>query len=115
MKRDRFDSFDFCGKSGIIARMDIDSQKVNELLELTRENNKILRTMRRTQRFSSFFTFIYWMIILGSIFGVYYYFQPTIKKYMRTIQTSVDILQKFEGQAGTVPVDLQAVKNLLGQ
>jgi len=46
---------------------------------------------------------------------VYYYFQPTIKKYMRTMQTSVDILSKFEGQAGTIPTDLQAVKNLIGK
>lgn len=115
MMLDECNSFDFYGKSGIMVHMDLDSQKMDELLELTRENNKILRTMRRTQRVSSFFTFVYWMIILGSVFGVYYYFQPTIKKYMRTIQTSVDILQKFEGQAGVIPKDLQAVKNLLGK
>lgn len=95
--------------------MDLDSQKLEELLELTRENNQILRSMRRTQRWSSFFTFVYWMIILGSIFGVYYYFQPTIQKYLRTMQTSVSILEKFEGQAGTIPTDLEAVKNLLGR
>jgi len=95
--------------------MDLDSQKIDELLALTRENNEILRSMRRSQRVSSFFTFVYWMIILGSIFGVYYYFQPTIKKYMGAMQTSMDILQKFEGQVGTVPTDLQAVKNLLGK
>lgn len=95
--------------------MDTDSQKMEELLELTRENNKILHGMRRTQRWSSFFTFAYWMIILGSIFGVYYYFQPTIKKYTQTLQTSVGILQKFEEQAGAIPTDLKAVKNLLGR
>ena len=95
--------------------MDLDSQKIDELLELTRENNKILRSMRRTQRWSSFFTFVYWAIILGSIFGVYYYFQPTIQKYMRPILTSVSILEKFEGQAGAIPTDLNVVKNLLGR
>lgn len=106
---------DFYAISGTIAGMDLDSQKVDELLELTRENNQILRAMRRTQRWSSFFTFIYWMIILGSVFGVYYYFQPTIKKYVRTMQTSINILEKFEGQAGAIPMDLQAVKNLIGK
>ncbi len=112
---DRCKPVDFCGKSGIIARMDLDSQKIDELLELTRENNQILRSMRRTQRWSSFFTFVYWAIILGSIFGVYYYFQPTIQKYMRTMQTSVSILEKFEEQAGALPTDLNVVKNLLGR
>ncbi len=95
--------------------MDLDDQKIDELLDLTRENNKILRSMRSTQRWGLFFTFMYWMLILGSIFGTYYYFQPTIKKYMRTMQTSVDILQKFEGAAGTIPKDIQSLKNLISR
>ncbi len=94
--------------------MDFDTQKIDELLELTKENNKILRSMRSTQRWSSFFTFVYWAIILGSIFGTYYYFQPTIKKYMKTMQVSIDILQSLEGAAGAIPTNMQAVKNLLG-
>lgn len=95
--------------------MDLDAQKIDELLELTRENNKILRGMRRTQRWSSFFTLLYWFVILGSIFGVYYYFQPTIQKYLKTLQTSVEIIQKFESAAGSIPTDVQAVRNLLGR
>ncbi len=84
-------------------RMDVDNQKIDELLDLTRENNKILRAMRSTQRWSSFFKFVYWAIILGSIFGTYYYFQPTIQKYMNAMQTSVDVLQKLESAAGSIP------------
>lgn len=95
--------------------MELDSRKLDELLELTRENNKILSGMRRTQRWSSFFTFVYWAVILGSIFGVYYYFQPTIQKYMKTFQTSVGIIQNFEKAAGTIPTDTQALKNLIGR
>ena len=93
--------------------MDFDGQKMEELLEMTRENNKILRSMRRTQRWSSFFAFMYWMIILGSIFGTYYYFQPTIQKYVKTLQTSVGIIQNFEKMAGSIPTDIQTVKNLI--
>ena len=95
--------------------MDLDVRKLDELLEVTRENNKILRSMRSAQRWGSFFRFVYWALILGSIFGTYYYFQPTIQKYMKTLQTSAGILQKFEGAAGTIPTDMQAVKNLLGR
>ena len=95
--------------------MDLDSQKLDELLELTRENNKILRSMRRTQRWSSFFTYVYWLVILGSIFGVYYYFQPTIQKYVKTLQTSAGILQQLESAVGSVPTDLQVLKNILGR
>ena len=95
--------------------MDSESHKIEEILELTKENNKILRTMRRSQRMTSLFTFVYWAVILGSIFGVYYYFQPTIQKYMKVFQSSVGILQSFEGKAGAIPSDVQTLKNLLGK
>ncbi len=95
--------------------MDLDSRKLDELLEITRENNKILSGMRRAQRFSSFFTFAYWAVILGSVLGVYYYFQPTIQKYMKTFQTSVSIIQNFEKTVGSIPTNVQSVKNLIGK
>lgn len=95
--------------------MDLDARKLEELLELSRENNEILRSMRRTQRWKSFFTLVYWAVILGSIFGVYYYLQPTIQKYMKTFKSSYDVLQKLEGAAGSIPTDMQAVKNLIGR
>ena len=95
--------------------MELNDRKLDELLELTRENNKILSGMRRTQRWSSFFSIVYWAVILGSIFGVYYYFQPTIQKYMKTFQTSVGIIQNFEKKAGAISTEIQSAKNLLGR
>ncbi len=88
--------------------MDFDADKIDELLELTKENNKILRSMRSTQKWSSFFTFVYWAIILGSIFGTYYYFQPTINKYKKTIQKSMETLQSMEQTAGSFSTDINA-------
>ncbi len=95
--------------------MELDARKLDELLELTHENNKILRSMRRAQRWSSLFRFVYLAVILGSIFGVYYYFQPTIQKYTKTLQTSIGIIQNFEKAAGSIPTDVQAVKNLINK
>ena len=95
--------------------MELDSRKLDELLEVTHENNKILRSMRRAQRWSSLFRFIYWAVILGSILGVYYYFQPTIQKYMNTFQTSIGIIQNFEKAAGSIPTHVQSVKNLINK
>ena len=93
--------------------MDFDAEKMEELLELTRENNKILRSMRKSQRVTTLFSFVYWIIILGSIFGAYYYFQPTIQKYLGVIQVSVETLQQLEGKAGIIPSDVQMFKGLL--
>lgn len=95
--------------------MDLDSNKLDELLELTRDNNKILHGVRRTQRWSSFFTVVYWAVILGSIFGTYYYFQPTIEKYMSVFQTSIGTIQQLQKSVSGIPTDAQAVKNLLGR
>lgn len=95
--------------------MDLDARKLDELLEVSRENNEILRGMRRAQRWASLFRLVYWAVILGSIFGVYYYFQPTIQKYMKIMQTSVGIIQNFEKAAGSIPTDMQTVKNLIGR
>lgn len=95
--------------------MELDSRKLDELLEIAHENNKILRSMRRTQRWSSLFRLVYWAVILGSIFGVYYYFQPTIQKYTKTFQTSMGIIQNFENTVGSIPTDVQAVKNLINR
>lgn len=95
--------------------MELDSRKLDELLEISHENNKILRSMRRTQRWSSVFRFVYWAVIVGSIFGVYYYFQPTLQKYKEVFQTSMGIIQNFEKTAGSIPTDMQAVKNLINR
>ena len=95
--------------------MELNDRKIDELLELTRENNEILTGMRRVQRWGSLFRIVYWMVILGSVFGVYYYFQPTIQKYMKALQSSVEVIQNFEKAAGSIPTDLQSVKNLIGR
>lgn len=93
--------------------MDFDAEKMEELLELTRENNKILRSMRKSQKVTTLFSFVYWIIILGSIFGAYYYFQPTIQRYLKVMQVSLDTLQQLEGKAGAIPSDVQMFKGLL--
>lgn len=93
--------------------MDLDSRKLDELLELTRDNNKILHGIRRTQRWSSVFTIVYWAVILGSILGTYYYFQPTLQKYMGMFESSFGTLQSLQKSAANVPTDAQALRNLL--
>jgi len=51
-------------------------------IEIAEENNKMLRGIRRSARFSAFLRFLYWVIILGSAFGFYYYTKPFIKPIM---------------------------------
>ena len=62
------------------------SPEERELLEksvsLAEDNNKMLRSMRRSQRWTSIMRAIYWIIIIGSAFGAYYFIQPYIDQLM---------------------------------
>ena len=68
-----------------------------ELLEkthsLAQENNKILRSIRSSNRWSSVFRVIYWIIIIGASIGAFYYIQPyanlLLKEYS-IIQTDLN-------------------------
>lgn len=75
------------------------------------ENNKILRSMRSHQRWGSFFTAIYWILIIGSFVGAYYYFKPVLDAFGSSfgeIQKSIDGLKKATG-ALKIPPELEKV------
>ncbi len=57
-------------------------QLLEEALTLSKENNQMLRSMRRSMRFARFMSFLYWVIIIGSAVGAYYYIQPYIDQLM---------------------------------
>lgn len=42
------------------------------------ENNSILRSMRRSQRWSLVMKVLYWVLIIGLSFGAFYLIQPYI-------------------------------------
>ncbi len=51
---------------------------LQEALELSRENNKILRQMRRISRIGGIVKILYWTLIIGLSFGAYYFIQPYV-------------------------------------
>ena len=52
--------------------------KLDEVYKLVKENNEILKYMRKSQRLSQIMRIIYWLVILGTAFGAYYFIQPYI-------------------------------------
>jgi hypothetical protein len=50
--------------------------KFDELLELTRENNKMLRGLRRAQRLALIGRVLYWCLLIVLAFGAYTYIEP---------------------------------------
>jgi hypothetical protein len=55
---------------------------LNRALELEEDNNKILHSMRRSQRISNIFRVVYWVFIIGSAVGAYYFIQPYVDQIM---------------------------------
>ncbi|OHB18367.1 MAG: hypothetical protein A2749_02585 [Parcubacteria group bacterium RIFCSPHIGHO2_01_FULL_45_26] len=69
-----------------------------ELLKLTRENNVILRGMRRAQRWHTFFQIIYWLAAAGVVVASYRYVQPYLDSLLATyasVQKTIGGIPKF--------------------
>jgi TRAP-type C4-dicarboxylate transport system permease small subunit len=77
--------------------MDPESQKLlKETLELVRENNSILLSMRRSLRIQRIMSFFYWIFIIGSAFGAYYFLQPYIDQLMGVYTGASDVINNFK-------------------
>lgn len=56
----------------------MESDERNILLE----NNEMLRKLLRAQRWSTFFSALRWIIIIGATVGAYYYLQPYLDQLL---------------------------------
>lgn len=74
---------------------------LEETHELVLENNKILHRLQRSARWSKFFRFVYWVLIIGTSVGAYYFLQPYIDK----------VIGVYTGMQN----DLSNVKNVTSQ
>ncbi len=55
-----------------------EKELLNRAVELGEDNNKILHSMRRSQRIASFMRVVYWVFIIGSAVGAYYFIEPYV-------------------------------------
>ena len=62
-------------------------------LKLSEENNKMLHSMRRSARWSTFFRLAYWIIILGGAAVAYSYVAP----YLETVLQAYQDIQSLRG------------------
>jgi hypothetical protein len=83
--------------------------KIDELLDLTRENNRILRGMHRRMFWSQVFTFIYWAIILGVAGWGYYFLQPYMTKYLHSYEVIMKSIDAIDQSGKSLPANLQGI------
>ena len=93
-------------------------EKLEEVYILAKENNDILRSLRRRSNISSVFTIFYWMIILGSLVGVYYFVNPLVSGAMEKkdgVQKSLDNLDQLKSILPEINTIQKAMGSLNGK
>ena len=51
-------------------------------IAISEENNDILRSIQRSMRLARIMSILYWVIIIGSAVGAYYFIQPYLDQMM---------------------------------
>jgi len=74
-----------------------EKEMLKRTLELSRENNKILHSIKSSMFWGKVFRIIYWVIIIGAAVGVYYYIEPYINSAVSTYGSFKNTLQSFGG------------------
>lgn len=64
---------------------------LSENLKLSRQNNKMLKKIHHTMVLGRVVKAVYWVIIIGSAFGLYFFMQP----YIDGLQGYVDNVKVF--------------------
>ncbi len=93
-----------------VFRMDAeDKKKLDRILELAEENNKYVRSVRKSQKTSQMFKAIYWVVIIVFVLGGFYYVQP----YLKTLNGIYSSVSSKDGGFGFS--DTKQIQNLISQ
>ncbi len=55
-----------------------EKELLQRAVELSEENNEILRSMNRSMKIARIMSIVYWVFIIGSAVGAFYLIQPYI-------------------------------------
>ena len=80
-----------------------EKELLEETARLVKENHKILKGIRRSARIDSFLRIIYWLIILGSAFGTYYFLQPYVNVIVKSYNGMQQNLQSVKDATAKLP------------
>ena len=70
-----------------------EKEQLKKCVLLAEENNKILLSMKRGQRWASIMRGVYWAFIIGSAVGAFYLIQPYIDEVKTMYQSIGEGLQ----------------------
>lgn len=90
----------------------LDKDKLEEILFLSRENNAIIKKMRRLQKIQNTFRIIYWITIIAIALGAYYFFQPILDSFFREFDSIKQVINNLSNKANSLP-DVSNIRDLI--
>ncbi len=95
-------------------------EKLEEIFEMTNENNDILIGIRRQQYVANAFRFVSWIVIFASLGGAYYYVKPAVDSFNQNKSKIDDTIKQFNDLRSQLPETklldqvMQGIKNATG-
>lgn len=78
-------------------------EKLNEIFRVTEENHDMLRRLHRTQTYTNIFRIFYWLIIIASLGGVYFFVKPIIATFAGNGTGLTETLDKVNSLKSQLP------------
>lgn len=85
--------------------------QLREAIDLSKENNKILKGMQRSARIERFWHLLKWIVIIVITIWSYYFIQPFLEQFQAMYQSINDA----KDAVGSVQIDTSAFQELLNQ
>jgi hypothetical protein len=77
--------------------MEDSDKKALEIIKAeVEDNNKILRSLQRSERVRRWMSIIYWLIVIGLGFGAYYFTQPYIDELKEVYGSASERLKSID-------------------
>lgn len=89
-----------------------DRELLEKTYDLLKENTRMTAKLYRAEKSSRIFRMLYWIFVIGSVLGAYYYIEPYLEK-LSTVYTDSGKLFDSIGNVNGTPATQDAVKDLL--
>lgn len=86
---------------------------LKENIKLTKENNELLRKIRKYQKWSHTSKLIYWIIVILFVFGSWYFVKPYLNNLLGYYQNISNITSGIENLSNFS--DIKNIQNLINQ
>lgn len=80
-----------------------EKQMLEETLELSQENNKMLKHIRRSQKMAAVMRVFYWVLVLVISYGAYTFAEPYVNQMVKIIQSSQTELNNIRNLGSKLP------------